>query len=318
MAHRRPVRHAHRDDRGPPGLRADVCARPPRRLARPLRGVPARLPGTRELTGVRTPCCGRRRLEAVAVGSWRTTTDRAVKRYMQLCTRSAVNSAERGRAFAYRELAKAAIVGVLGLAAVDCPLWFAVRGARRISRRLETLRDAADLLSTRQLPDVMRRLGAGEDAHDAHRGTAPGRRGGGSRRDRPGRPVLQHRPPRGRRGRRQAGHPAPRAVRGAPQHRPPQSGARPPPAQTGRHAGAAHRRPGRPGRSVPDSSPHHPDAAPRGEPDHPLRRGARPQMAQARTGRPRVRADPRSTRASWSRRCRRWAWRRTPSPMSSI
>ncbi|MDX3754887.1 nitrate- and nitrite sensing domain-containing protein [Streptomyces sp. AK02-04a] len=105
--------------------------------------------------------------EAVAVGSWRTTTDRAVKRYMQLCTRSAVNSAERGRAFAYRELAKAAIVGVLGLAAVGLSLWFAVRGARRISRRLETLRDAADLLSTRQLPDVMRRLGAGEDVDAA-------------------------------------------------------------------------------------------------------------------------------------------------------
>ncbi|MFG2854997.1 nitrate- and nitrite sensing domain-containing protein [Streptomyces mirabilis] len=105
--------------------------------------------------------------EAVAAGSWRTTTDRAVKRYMQLCTRSAVNSAERGRAFAYRELAKAAIVGVLGLAAVGLSLWFAVRGARRISRRLETLRDAADLLTTRQLPDVMRRLGAGEDVDAA-------------------------------------------------------------------------------------------------------------------------------------------------------
>lgn len=105
--------------------------------------------------------------EAVAAGSWRTTTDRAVKRYMQLCTRSAVNSAERGREFAYRELAKAAVVGVLGLAAVALSLWFAVRGARRISRRLETLRDAADLLSSRQLPDVMRRLSAGEDVDAA-------------------------------------------------------------------------------------------------------------------------------------------------------
>jgi signal transduction histidine kinase len=86
---------------------------------------------------------------------------------MQLCTRSAVNSAERGREFAYRELAKAAVVGVLGLAAVALSLWFAVRGARRISRRLETLRDAADLLSSRQLPDVMRRLSAGEDVDAA-------------------------------------------------------------------------------------------------------------------------------------------------------
>ncbi|MET9895512.1 nitrate- and nitrite sensing domain-containing protein [Streptomyces sp. NPDC006465] len=101
--------------------------------------------------------------EAVAAGTWRTTTDRAVKQYMRLCTRSAINSAERGRAFAYREMAKAAIVGVLGLAAVGLSLWFAVRGARRISRRLESLRDAADLLTNRQLPHVMERLSAGEE-----------------------------------------------------------------------------------------------------------------------------------------------------------
>ncbi|MFF8405152.1 nitrate- and nitrite sensing domain-containing protein [Streptomyces sp. NPDC015684] len=100
---------------------------------------------------------------AVAADSWRSTTDRAVKRYMLLCTRSAENSAARGRAFAYRELTKAAVVGAVGLAAVALSLWFAVRGARRISRRLETLRDAADVLTQRQLPDVMRRLGAGEE-----------------------------------------------------------------------------------------------------------------------------------------------------------
>ncbi|WP_317935882.1 nitrate- and nitrite sensing domain-containing protein [Streptomyces cellostaticus] len=101
--------------------------------------------------------------EAVAADTWRTTTDRAVKRYMQLCTRSAENSAARGRAFAYHELTKAAVVGAVGLAAVAVSLWFAVRGARRVSRRLETLRDAADVLTTRQLPDVMRRLSAGDE-----------------------------------------------------------------------------------------------------------------------------------------------------------
>ncbi|WP_328368297.1 nitrate- and nitrite sensing domain-containing protein [Streptomyces sp. NBC_00445] len=101
--------------------------------------------------------------QAVAADSWRTTTDRAVKRYMELCSEAARNSAERGRAFAYRELAKAAVVGVVGLAAVGLSLWFAVRGARRISRRLEDLRDAADLLTTRQLPDVMERLSAGDE-----------------------------------------------------------------------------------------------------------------------------------------------------------
>ncbi|WP_329298578.1 nitrate- and nitrite sensing domain-containing protein [Streptomyces sp. NBC_00659] len=105
--------------------------------------------------------------KAVAAGTWRTTSDRAVKRYMRLCTQSAINSAARGRTFAYRELTKAAIVGVLGLAAVGLSLWFAVRGARRISRRLEALRDAADLLTNRQLPQVMERLGAGEEVDAA-------------------------------------------------------------------------------------------------------------------------------------------------------
>ncbi|WP_078943282.1 sensor histidine kinase [Streptomyces aureus] len=109
----------------------------------------------------------RRAGEAVAAGSWRTTSDRAVKRYMRLCTQSAVNSAARGRTFAYRELTKAAVVGVLGLAAVGLSLWFAVRGARRISRRLESLRDAADLLTDRQLPQVMERLSAGEEVDAA-------------------------------------------------------------------------------------------------------------------------------------------------------
>ncbi|ARP69241.1 histidine kinase [Streptomyces pluripotens] len=100
---------------------------------------------------------------AVAADSWRSTTDRAVKRYMQLCSRAAENSAARGRTFAYRELAKTAVIGAVGLAAVALSLWFAVRGARRISSRLEALRDAADLLTSRQLPDVMGRLSAGEE-----------------------------------------------------------------------------------------------------------------------------------------------------------
>ncbi|MEF9902585.1 sensor histidine kinase [Streptomyces sp. P9-A2] len=101
--------------------------------------------------------------EAVAAESWRTTTDRAVKRYMELCTQAALNSAERGRTFAHQELVKATVVGGLGLAAIGLSLGWAVRGARRISRRLEELRDAADLLTTRQLPDVMVRLSAGEE-----------------------------------------------------------------------------------------------------------------------------------------------------------
>ncbi|MER6995751.1 ATP-binding protein [Streptomyces sp. NPDC000410] len=105
--------------------------------------------------------------EAVAADSWRTTTDRAVRRYMLLCTQSAINAADRGKAFAYREMVKAAVVGVVGLVAVVLSIWLSVSAGRRIARRLEELRDAADLLATRQLPDVMERLGAGEEVDAA-------------------------------------------------------------------------------------------------------------------------------------------------------
>ncbi|WP_405809581.1 nitrate- and nitrite sensing domain-containing protein [Streptomyces sp. NBC_00210] len=104
---------------------------------------------------------------AMAADSWRSTTDRAVKRYMLLCTRSALNTADRGRAFAYREMVKAGVVGVVGLIAVGLSIRFSVVAGRRISRRLEELRDAAELLATRQLPQVMERLGAGEEVDAA-------------------------------------------------------------------------------------------------------------------------------------------------------
>ncbi|MGW7369519.1 nitrate- and nitrite sensing domain-containing protein, partial [Streptomyces sp. NPDC054841] len=70
--------------------------------------------------------------QAMAAESWRTTTDRAVKRYMLLCTESARNAAERGRAFAYREMVKAAVVGVVGLVAVGLSVWLSVSAGRRI------------------------------------------------------------------------------------------------------------------------------------------------------------------------------------------
>ncbi|MFD3441176.1 nitrate- and nitrite sensing domain-containing protein [Streptomyces sp. NPDC058685] len=105
--------------------------------------------------------------EAMAGDSWRDTTDRAVQRYMLLCTDAAINASDRGRAFAYHEMIKAAVVGVAGLAAVGLSIWFSVASGRRISRRLEELRDAAGLLATRQLPDVMERLAAGEEVDAA-------------------------------------------------------------------------------------------------------------------------------------------------------
>ncbi|MFH8341640.1 nitrate- and nitrite sensing domain-containing protein [Streptomyces sp. AM6-12] len=104
---------------------------------------------------------------AVEANSWRSTVDRIVRQYRDLCVAAADDSAARGRAFAYQELTRAAIAGGAGLVVAGLSLWFAVRGARRISRRLEALRDAADVLAARQLPDVMRRLSAGEEVDAA-------------------------------------------------------------------------------------------------------------------------------------------------------
>ncbi|MGW3246782.1 sensor histidine kinase [Streptomyces sp. NPDC001070] len=94
--------------------------------------------------------------------SWRRTMDDAVRRYMLLCTDAGKNAAARGRAFARHELLYAGVAGGAGLLGVALSVWFSVHTGRRITRRLEELRDAADTLAVRQLPEVTRRLGAGE------------------------------------------------------------------------------------------------------------------------------------------------------------
>ncbi|KPI29286.1 putative sensor with HAMP domain containing protein [Actinobacteria bacterium OK074] len=100
--------------------------------------------------------------EAVTAGSWRTTTDRAMVRYRELCSRAALNTADRARQFALRELVESAVLSGIGVLAVVLCIWFSLVNGGRVARRLEELRDAADVLATRQLPDVMARLSAGE------------------------------------------------------------------------------------------------------------------------------------------------------------
>ncbi|MEU2626685.1 ATP-binding protein [Kitasatospora sp. NPDC007106] len=99
---------------------------------------------------------------AVDRNGWRTTMDPVVHRYMELCKDAALNSAARGRAYAGDQLLKAGLAGGAGLLAVVFSVWYSVRTGRRITRRLTRLRVAADRLANRQLPDVVRRLAAGE------------------------------------------------------------------------------------------------------------------------------------------------------------
>ncbi len=94
--------------------------------------------------------------------SWRSTMDSAVRGYMLTCSAAARDSAAHGRSFATAQLLRAGVAGGVGLLAVGLSVWFSVRTGRRVAGRLVALRDAADRLASRQLPDVVRRLGTGE------------------------------------------------------------------------------------------------------------------------------------------------------------
>jgi signal transduction histidine kinase len=104
-------------------------------------------------------------LAAVSAKSWHTAMARAEYRYWKLNAQGAENSAARGRAHAVGELTQIGVAGGLGLVGVVLSIWYSVRTSRQVTRRLVGLRDAADVLATRQLPDVMRRLGSGEPVH---------------------------------------------------------------------------------------------------------------------------------------------------------
>ncbi|MEO3975159.1 ATP-binding protein [Streptomyces sp. CAU 1734] len=109
---------------------------------------------------------------AVAAAIRHAGADRAVQEYLRICTESGINAAGRADDLAHRETVRAAVIGVAGLIAVGLSIWLSAASGRRVSGRLEELRDAADLLATRQLPEVMERLGAGERV-DAARAAPP-------------------------------------------------------------------------------------------------------------------------------------------------
>ncbi|MFI6289650.1 nitrate- and nitrite sensing domain-containing protein [Streptomyces sp. NPDC051018] len=111
-------------------------------------------------------------VRAMGADSWQDTTDRAVQRYLLECTEASLNAADRGGDLADSEMAKSVAVGAAGLIAVGLTAWFSVVSGLRISRRLAELRDAADLLASRQLPYAMQRLRSGEDV-DADEAAPP-------------------------------------------------------------------------------------------------------------------------------------------------
>nr|BFE88323.1 hypothetical protein GCM10020093_109240 [Planobispora longispora] len=168
-----------------------------------------------------------------------------------------------------------AVAGGLGLVMLVLSVLFSLRFAGRLAAELGALRDMATELAEVRLPQLVDRLRRGRPRR---RSRCPGSTGPRDPRHRPGARLGPAHRLRGGLG---PGPAAPGRQPGPRQPGPAQPVAAPPPAHPaggdaaqGGAAGDA-RRPLQPG------PPHHQDAPSRGEPDHPVRRGARPGLAQA-------------------------------------
>ncbi|MBY8884553.1 nitrate- and nitrite sensing domain-containing protein [Streptomyces sp. PTM05] len=95
-------------------------------------------------------------------GSWRPTVDAALRRLGSIDVSASRYIGGQAHETGTRVLLKAAGLSLAGLLAVVVSLIVSLRISRRIALRLTELRDAAEELSQRRLPDLMRRLREGE------------------------------------------------------------------------------------------------------------------------------------------------------------
>lgn len=102
----------------------------------------------------------------VRAGVWRRTVDTALDQLSAVNAGAAQHVGEQARATGMSVLLRAAVVSVAGLFAVLAALLISLRISRRIATRLTTLRDAAEELSGRRLPELMRRLREAGPAED--------------------------------------------------------------------------------------------------------------------------------------------------------
>ncbi len=111
----------------------------------------------------------------VPAGVWRRTADTALDELAAIDSEAAQQVTEQAHGTGMSVLVQAAAVSFAGLALVVASLLISLRISRRIAARLTALRDAAEELTVRRLPEIMRRLREGEPVGDLE-DVAPDRR----------------------------------------------------------------------------------------------------------------------------------------------
>lgn len=194
----------------------------------------------------------------VTAKSWDGLADDVLDGLDKFNTQASDRFQDRVRPVAVGVIVKAAIAGVLGLAAVLISLFMSVRIGRSLIRDLRRLRQEAHETAgcpaaQRDAPPLRGRTGRRRD-----RGPAPGVR---EERDRRGQPGAQQPPAFRRRGRRQAVRTAQRCLRGLREPRAPQPGPAAQAAHAPGHDGTqdrGHRRTRRPLPPRPPDDPYAP------------------------------------------------------------
>ncbi|PWI41860.1 nitrate- and nitrite sensing domain-containing protein [Streptomyces sp. ICBB 8177] len=96
--------------------------------------------------------------------AWRPTADAALRRLGSIDVSASRSIGGQAHETGMRVLLKAAGLSLAGLLAVVASLIVSLRISRRVTLRLTELRDAAEELSQRRLPDLLRRLREGQSA----------------------------------------------------------------------------------------------------------------------------------------------------------
>ncbi|TDD36572.1 HAMP domain-containing protein [Nonomuraea terrae] len=95
--------------------------------------------------------------------AWRTATDRALADLNTMVLGSGDRLVERSVPVAVGVIVRLALAGGLGLIAVIASIVLSITTTRQLLAQLKKLRDAAHELSDRRLPDVVERIGHGEE-----------------------------------------------------------------------------------------------------------------------------------------------------------
>ncbi|RCG28178.1 HAMP domain-containing protein [Sphaerisporangium album] len=94
---------------------------------------------------------------------WKTASSAVISQVEKLIVTGGATLVERARPIAIGVVVRLALAGGLGLIAVIASIVLSITTARALVRRLEELRTAALELAGRKLPNVVERLGHGED-----------------------------------------------------------------------------------------------------------------------------------------------------------